>query len=279
MITTVLPLLLSLAVPALSLPTPQSSSSPSAECTREKLEAQAFKYIAAQASGNVTTLSSAGLQLSPTLEYYEDGVLRADIAQTSLATPLRIDHKRTILDTTQCATYTELIVADPANPRVIGTQLRFDPTASVLGHVWSLVTQPGDWAFNATQTLYYAAREDGLWGPIPEADRDSRDVIQAAGDAYLDLFNDPDVVVPWGLPCHRLEGGWYTGNGSATDSCDVGVPTGVPITERKYVIDEVLGTVDAMVTFGTRPDSHEFRVEKGKLRFVHTLTVMRNVTA
>lgn len=62
---------------------------------------------------------------------------------------------------------------------------------------------------------------------IPEEDRDTREVIQAAGDAYADLFNDKSVTVPWGTPCARLEGGAYTGNGSDTDSCDVGVPDGM----------------------------------------------------
>ncbi|KAK3391196.1 hypothetical protein B0H63DRAFT_520390 [Podospora didyma] len=88
---------------------------------------------------------------------------------------------------------------------------------------------------------------------------------QTTADAYLDLFNHPTVM-----------GGILTGNGSATDSCNVGVPTGVMIFDRRYVIDEVLGTVDCFVTFQTRPDSHEFRAENEKLRFVHTLTVMRN---
>ena len=70
----------------------------------------------------------------------------------------------------------------------------------------------------------------------------------------------------------------YTGQGLANDTCNVGVPSGIKITNRRYVIDEQLGVVDAMVKFSTRPDSHEFRVEKGKIRFVHTLTIMRNLT-
>jgi hypothetical protein len=53
------------------------------------------------------------------------------------------------------------------------------------------------------------------------------------------------------------------------------VPSGVRITNRRYVIDEVLGTVDVFNTFaGNLPDTHEFRVEGGKLRYVHTMTVM-----
>jgi hypothetical protein len=55
----------------------------------------------------------------------------------------------------------------------------------------------------------------------------------------------------------------------------------VPLVNRQYVIDEEYGTVDIIMDFGGiegqvgadgLPDSHEFRVEGGKLRFVHTLS-------
>ena len=255
---------LSLALPA--------STSGAADCTRDSLKTATETYMSAQTAGKpdgVVSLAAAGLN------YTEDS-LPHDIKTGVLTMPLRIDHNRSLLDTTQCATYTELIVTDPAHPRVIGTQMRFDKGKLV--KMESLVTQAGDWAFNASGTLFYAAREDGKWGVIPEAERDSRAVIQAAADAYLDLFNNKSVTVPWGTPCDRLEGSMYTGNGSATDSCNVGVPSGVVISNRKYVIDETVGAVDALVTFQTRPDSHEFRVEKGRIRFVHTLTIMRNLT-
>ncbi|KAK0726931.1 hypothetical protein B0T26DRAFT_692320 [Lasiosphaeria miniovina] len=257
-----------------ALAAPAAAATPAA-CSRATLQAHTETYLAAQAAGKPGGLVALA---APGLVYTEDGVAR-NIQTGVLATALRIDHNRSVLDTTLCATYSELIVTDAAHPRVIGTQLRFDAAGAQLLKAESLVTQPGDWGFNASGTLYFAAREDGKWAPIPAAEQDSRAVIQAAADAYLDLFNNPAVVVPWGTPCDRLEGSFYTGNGSATDSCDVGVPTGVDIHDRRYVIDETVGTVDVLNMFATRPDSHEFRVEKGKIRFVHTLTIMRNVTA
>jgi hypothetical protein len=76
----------------------------------------------------------------------------------------------------------------------------------------------------------------------------------------------------------------YTGKGTPKDSCEVGVPAGVNIANRRFVVDEELGTVQVFCTFGTggpggnggsaAPDSHLFRVENGKLRYVHTLTHM-----
>ncbi|KAK3996597.1 hypothetical protein QBC44DRAFT_231524 [Cladorrhinum sp. PSN332] len=272
MLATLLTLFLA-GSPCLALPAPAADPS----CTRDLLHLHTESYLSAQTAGNPLLL--LGTTASP-ITYTEDFVSRP-ISASILNTPLRIAHNRSLLDTTQCATYTELIITDPANPRVLGTQIRFDPSGSTIQKIETLVTKDGDWAFNASLTYFYANREteNNLWFTIPEAERDSRAVIQAAADAYLDLFNDPSVKVPWGTPCNRLEGSWYTGNFTATDSCNVGVPSGVPIKERRYVIDETVGTVDAFVLFGSRPDSHEFRVEKGKLRLVHTLTVMRNVTA
>lgn len=246
------------------------------DCTRDFLKAATDTYLATQTSGKPDTLIKA--YGSGNITYNEDGVSR-DLTTGILSQPLAIVHNMSLLDTTQCATFTEIIVTDPHNPRVIGTQMRF--TGAHLTKIETLVTQDGDWAFNATGTLHYAEAEtsSGKWDPIqPVEARDSRAVIQAAADAYLDLFNNKSVVVPWGTPCDRLEGSWYTGNGSATDSCAVGVPDGVRIFNRRYVIDEVVGSVDALVTFGTRPDSHMFRVAGGVIRQVHTLTVMRNVT-
>jgi len=49
---------------------------------------------------------------------------------------------------------------------------------------------------------------------------------------------------------------------------------------RRYIIGEAAGNV--LCTFETMrsvPDSHEFRLENGGLRYVHTMTVMRDLDA
>ena len=49
----------------------------------------------------------------------------------------------------------------------------------------------------------------------------------------------------------------------------------MPITQRRFVVDREIGAVVVLSRFSINklPDSHLFRVEKGKIRFVHTLTV------
>ncbi|OIW22992.1 hypothetical protein CONLIGDRAFT_687069 [Coniochaeta ligniaria NRRL 30616] len=249
--------LLSLTGAALAAPT-----SPAATCDRDFLKAQTDAYVAAQAAG-----SAAGVKTSSANFTYTQNFKTATLATGILATPLKIDHNRSTFDTTQCASFTELIITDTKNPHVIGTQLRFSDGA--LTKMETIVTSTGDWLFNPSGTLKYASPEN--WGPIDEDKRDTREVIQAAADAYLDLFNDKSVKVPWGNPCARLEGGSYV-----QPSCNVGVPSGIKQLNRRYVVDEVTGACDVFFDFaGADPDSHEFRVESGKLRYVHTMTVMK----
>jgi len=253
-------MLVKLVAAFLSL-SPAALAAPTADpCTRDFLKAQAAKYVAAQVAGKPD-----GLTTSSSVTYTQD-FKASTVAAGILAKPLKIDFNRSTYDTTQCATYTEVVAAGNTPPYVLGTQMRF--TDGVLSKMETIVTTTGDWLFNAAGTLRYTQQE--AWTDIPTDKQDARAVIQAAGDAYLDLFNDKSVKVPWGSPCARLEGGSYI-----QPSCNVGVPSGLKMTNRRYVVDEVLGAVDIFFTFGgNEPDSHQFRVENGKLRYVHTLTVM-----
>ncbi|KAI5924427.1 hypothetical protein F4810DRAFT_700760 [Camillea tinctor] len=237
-----------------------------AQCSRDLLIAATESLLAAQTEGTADTLSP----LAESVTYLEQ-FKAADLATGILSTPVAVEFNRSLHDTTQCATYTEMIAPGGAHPYVLGTQMHLTPEGAIT-NISTLVTDQGDWLFNATGTFYWASRE--AWDVIPEDQRDSREVIQAAADAYADIFNDKSVTVPWGSPCARLEGGAYTGSGSASDRCDVGIPNGVALVNRRYVIDETIGAVDVFIDFASLPDSHEFRVEGGKIRFVHTLTVM-----
>jgi hypothetical protein len=187
------------------------TSTATAQCTRDSLKAATQTLLSSFIAGSPTSLSSSAT-------VYTENEVTKSITTGIFSHPLTIAHNRSSFDTTQCATYTEIIVTSPSHPYVIGTQMRFDASNTSLSKIETIVTESGDWAFNAANTLKYATQEDGLWGEIDAAKRDTRKVIQAAADAYLDIFNDKTVKVPWGIPCERLEGGMYTGKGSANDS-------------------------------------------------------------
>lgn len=172
-----------------------------ADCSRQFLETATSSYIAAQAAGQppVPLLSDA-------FTYLENNK-SVDIKTGVLTTPLKLDSTRSVLDTVQCATFTEIIAASNPHPYVIGTRMLFENNKITL--IDSIVTDQDDWAFNATGYAYWNSIETS-WDSIPDGKRDSRAVIQAAGDAYFDRWNNVSVVIPMATPCARLEGGGET---------------------------------------------------------------------
>ena len=209
---------------------------------------------------------------------YVENFKTVSINEGLIKKAMKIDHQRSLLDTATCQTFTEMIVADKAAPYAFGTRLRVNH--GLIAEIEMMWTTTGYWGFGADEYLKYTSSED--WGVIPAAKRDSRATLEAAASAYLDAFLEGKMdLVPWGSPCNRTEGGrMHTGKGGPDDSCQVGVPMGVNISNRHFVVDESIGAVVAFCTFGAgsatggsgAPDTHLFRVENGKLRFVHTLT-------
>jgi len=242
-------------------------------CSRERLIEIANQYRAAQKDGRAIMHM---MPMGEWVNYYENYELSSMAFGGVIASPQKVDWDRSFYDTTNCSVYIESIITDPAHPYVLATQVRGtgaigSPTGTI-GGFDVIVTDKDDWLFNASKTLYYAQRED--WTEIPEAQRNTRQELQAAADAYLNLFKDKSVQVPWGTPCTRLEGSAFTGRGQPTDSCNVGVPDNIDMADRRYIIDPVVGAVAVFLKMGPnkRPDAHVFRIEGGKIVKIHTIT-------
>src|SRR5262245_33701218 len=240
-------------------------------CTRDGLRRAVDLYVAAQTGGD-----TSALPLATGLGYRENNS-PVTIDGGLIKTAMKIDHQRSLLDPATCQTFTEVIVASKDKPYVLGTRLRVN--RDKIAEIEILWTTTGYWLFDADAYLKYSSTEK--WDVIPASQRDTRDTLVAAANAYLDAFLEGKKdLVPWGYPCNRTEGGAHTGNGSPTDSCDVGVPSGVNIANRRFIVDPTIGSVVVFCTFGAgnanggsgAPDTHLFRVENGKLRYVHTLT-------
>lgn len=244
----------------------------SAACSGTFLRNTTSSYVDAQAKGlysGITALSQNTI--------YTEQFKTVDIRVGILTHALKIAHNRSFHDDVRCTTFTEIIVTDPAHPYVIGTRMETD--GSKITKIESLVTDAGDWLFNATGYEYYNSLEK--WDPIPQAQRDTPEVIKAAGDAYFDRFANANVSVPYGTPCARLEGGAYTDSRlTGANTCNLGLPSTIKVTDRRYVVDVEMGSVNIYVGFPgldrasnePTPDSHLFRVEKGQIRYIHTVS-------
>ncbi len=255
---------------SLSLAQPPAQGPGPISCTRGGLQNAVELYIEAQTKGDKSILP-----LPNGLGYWENAT-RFDVEQGIINKAMEIDHHRSHYDEATCQTWTEVIVTDDTEPYVLGTRMRINhDKIAEIEIVW---TTTGYWLFDADKYLQYSSTEN--WDPIPAEDRNTYAELVSAANAYLDAFLEGKIdQVPWGFPCVRIEGGAYTGRGSPDDSCEVGVPAGVNITNRHFVVDEVTGSVVVFCTFGAggpggsgSADTHLFRVEKGKLRYAHTLT-------
>jgi len=244
-------------------------------CSQDSLKRMVDLYITAQTKGDRSALPVVnGLD-------YKENVTNFDISKGIINKPLKIDFHRTIYDVATCQTYTEMLVLNKEEPYVNGVRMRVvTDKISELEIIW---TTTGHWLFDVNNYMKYSPAEK--WDQIPAGKRDTRETLLYAANSYLDAFVDANLdIVPWGYPCVRVEGGAYTArDGEKPDSgCEVGVPSGVNIVNRRFVVDESLGSVAVFCTFGAgtpgggsgAPDLHLFRMENGKLRYVHTITHM-----
>ena len=160
---------------------------------------------------------------------------------------------------------------------VLGTRLRVNHDK--IAEIEMLWTTTGYWLFNADNYLKYSSTEK--WDPIPADQRDTRDTLVAAANAYLDAFLEGKKdLVPWGYPVrarrrrHAHRQGRPDGQlrGRRPERREHRQP---PLRrgrgDRSVVVFCTFGAGGANGGSGA-PDTHLFRVENGKLRYVHTLT-------
>lgn len=248
----------------------------SAACSRDTLQKLADTYVSAQKAGNASMLPFAAGA------YYGENDKAMEPAKGVLAEAMTVDFTRNLLDTTQCAAFTELVAATHSHPYVIYTRMEATEDGKVK-KMESVVTDEGDWVFGAAQYLEGTKAEN--WDVIPAGQRDTREVIQAGVDAYLNNWGNPDLPVPHGTPCSRLEGRMNTATRNpAGQNCTMGAfPQRLKVTNQRYVIDETVGGVAVFHNFpwldasvptdpGTQA-AHMGRIEGGKNRYLHEITV------
>ncbi|KAK0623748.1 hypothetical protein B0T14DRAFT_565072 [Immersiella caudata] len=261
--------MLSLRILALFLSFLSPLVSAQARCQYYPLRNFADLFIEAQTFGEL----DPSFTISPSnFTFLQNGKLTMPSAST-LVTPLEIDLEITLIDQTNCAIYTEWIIADPKNPHVIGAQIHFgfrDSEAVGLEvnriELLKASTSLGTWSFNASATLGYARGE--TWEATAQTERTPREGLLGAADSFLRWLaeeGNSTEAVPFRTPCSRLEGGQYD-----AEACGgfKAAGKGVLAAEKRYVVDEVSGGVSVMFEpegSGT-VESYMLRVEGGKLR-------------
>lgn len=135
-------------------------------CTRADLQAAVDSYLTAQKSGNPGALS-----LSTPAKYIENTV-ETTLDKSIVKSALKIDFSRSLLDTTICESFTEVIVTDASHPYVLGVRLKVSNRR--IAELETLVTDADDWLGKLSQV--FAGRRLGddscsVAGQSADADR------------------------------------------------------------------------------------------------------------
>jgi hypothetical protein len=139
-------------------------STASADCTRAFLQARGSDYLAAQSSGKPAELLD---HTDPSFTYVENNIALSPSGPNSTLTyPLKIDYDYTIYDTGRCATFIEIVSASDSHPYGIHTRIEYEQNDGPATFLESVVTDRGDWLFNASMTLKWITQES--WLPIPK---------------------------------------------------------------------------------------------------------------
>jgi hypothetical protein len=235
-------------------------------CDRAQMQNLADLYVTAQEAGE-----GFRVPMGEWVQYRENDRLSSMTYGGVLATAHEVDWHRTFLDTTTCTIFVELIIDDSESPWVLGTKI--STRGGLVNRYDVITTTTGDWLFNASRTRELAEQE--VWDVIPEGQRNTRAEIIAAANAYLDRFANTEVVVPWADLCTRLEGSMSTARADDPMTCDLGIPEGIQLVDRDYIVDETIGAVAVRLRFGGPEglsDAHIFRIENGHIRSIHTIT-------
>ncbi|MCL2183242.1 MAG: hypothetical protein FWB85_07210 [Chitinispirillia bacterium] len=263
-------------------------------CTREILNAAVDSYVEAFTAGDYTLMPLAQnaryIENDNTVPKGEDRII--PFGDGLWQGPLPADYRHTnLLDVEQCAAYTEVVVAtnDPQYilgvkivvntgeevsvkeaPRIIPGMKKAAEAGFKISEVNLVLTQKGDWGFNADNWIKFASAED--WAPLPADNRLSRPELLRAAELFLEYFSDRSVEPLWGNPCARLEGGAYTGD---REDCSIGAPNlPMKVTVFWHLIDEVNGMVVLYNYFGGS-DTHTYYIPPTGYRYIHTMTAMK----
>ena len=159
-----------IAATALAVP----AAAQQGQCSRDKLQDVANRYVKAQHDGSVFALP-----VGEWVDYRENYGLVSTTTGV-IGQPADFAWHVELVDPTACRVFVQGVILKP-KPYVVGTALAW--SFNGLGQINSVVTQAGDPQFDAQAASDAAAKED--WGEIPADKRETRAALLAAADAYL----------------------------------------------------------------------------------------------
>lgn len=231
-------------------------------CSRESLAAIIDSYFAALAAHDAEAVALSAAVRST------ENAREIQVGQNGLwQTAGEAKFLRSALDTERCGTVTEAVIDNSGKDTIIGLRLKIENQE--ITEIETFIVDPDTGFFPTPQALI--ASNDAIWDEIlPPEQRSTREELNAAADAYFDLFSDPSADVPFGTPCTRLENGFQTTRGD----CSTGIPPGsLRMTNRRYpVADLEAGIAVGFTQFGgSLLDFHMHKLIDGKIRGINAV--------
>ena len=284
-----------------SVPAAKAEAVPSV-CSRDNLKELTIRYLAA-----LEAHDPSRLPLAAHVKFTENG-LELAVGKGFWLTAGKTLLKRTLIDTTNCGTYTNTVMEEKLSPTTVlssivipGLKPKPLPPAGTLrpivfavrlkvenrkiSEIETLIARESEYAFNADGFL---ATKDQDWESVlPLEQRSSRLAMIAAADDYFNMFAaEPRVHTPFASSCDRWENGTLTTaaglltlpgeDGKKTAMlAHVCTPKGLVISNhgpRRFLVDEEEGLVVALVHFMSMlPDAHMFKMRNGEVELINSV--------
>lgn len=242
------------------------SHTASAQCTRENLSSLIDDFLAA-----ISANDPARLSLADDVKYTENGRIM-NPGDGFWKTAGEVTFSRSAIDVEECGTLTQAVIEESGAeaPVVYGVRLRLNDNGD-LKDIESYIARSTEFFHNPEGV----PEEDGDdWAALIEpSERQSREVMIAAADAYFDMFFDPQgTEVPFATPCNRWENGTRTTRGDCSNMGPAGVG-GMEMTHRRYpIVDLEAGIVVGFVLFAdSLLDLHMFKMRDGLITQIQSV--------
>jgi hypothetical protein len=231
-------------------------------CTREGLKANVDAYFKALAAHDPAMLAQAS-QLKFTENARETKLGEGLVWKTAGA----VAFTRSLFDTERCGSVTEAVLPNSGADTIFG--LRLQLREQKLSEIESIVVDPKN-GFSPTPMGILNSKAE-VWDEVlPQDQRSTRDVLEAAGKAYFDWFADSSIKPPFAMPCDRLENGLKTTSG---DCGNLGSAAGLKHPPQRYPLTDLeAGITAGFVLFaGANIDFHMFKVVSGKIQRINAV--------
>jgi hypothetical protein len=238
-----------------------AASAQAQTCTRAGLKALAWHYFEAVETHNTSVLpTTANVRVT-------ENAADSKLGEGFFKTGGQSQFQRTIVDTARCSTLTQAVVDEPGKGQVL-MAVRLKSEKGKVSEIEQIIARKGDFAFKPEGEIATANQDWETFMPVEQ--RLTRQHMDAAGDRYYDMMQDPKNDPGFATPCQRWENGTNT---TPKGDCYWRGATMTHPKRRHPVTDIELGATATIHNFRDGwIDVHIFKFDKdGKIAIIHSV--------